>query len=311
MAQDGIPKIFCLTRKQLGNALVSESARIGIVGILKLDGVFEVWNQIIEELNDLKDAWLERVVTVEDINDLHITIWWSSYYGHLEVLERLKEKNMDYFKLQINRGNPEFMGKTPLLVSVERNHVNVVKFLLEIGADQDIPDFSLNRPVHLIKSSEMAKLFDFSNLSALNAAGFTGIEMAILNENLDVLQVIFEKKNDIIAYQSCKSKYLFLSTRNRNFKIVNFLLNIFKYLQNDLIIKEFNSVNGNSLLMESVQHNSYEVFKYLVSKTTIDFEYVNYKNETIWDICQSSNNKNIGISRYLEKNIIKNKKLIN
>lgn len=300
MAQVGIPKIFCSTRKQLGNALISDSARIGIIGILKFDGVFEVWNQIIEDLKNLKDSWIERAVTVNDNDDLHKSIWWSSYHGHIEVLEKLNETNQDKFKSQINRGDPEFMGKTPLIVSVERNHVETIKFLLDKGADQDIPDFAMNRPVHLIKSAEIAEIFDFSNSAVLlikNAAGFTAIEMAIVTENLDVLQVIFEKNSHLI--EDRKNKHLFLSARNRNFKVMNFLLN--KYFENNLFEKELNPDNGNSLLMESVQNNSYEVFKYLVSKTTINFDYVNYNNETIWDICQNNQNQNIGITRYLEK----------
>ena len=298
MGQVEIPKIFCSTRKLLGNLLISDSARIGIVGILKFDGVFEVWNQIIEDLKHLQDSWIERVVTVKDNDDLHKSIWWSSYYGHVEVLEKLNETNHDQFNSQINRGNPEFMGKTPLIIAVERNHLQTVKFLLKNGADQDIPDFAMNRPVHLIKSAEMAEYFDFSILSVAlikNAAGFTPIETAIVAENLEVLQVICEQNIHVIEDQ--KNKHLFLSTRNRNFKVINFLLN--KFYKKNLFEKELYPENGNSLLMESVQNNSYEVFKYLVSKTAIDFDYVNYNSETIWDICQK--NQNIGIKRYLEK----------
>jgi ribosomal protein L30E len=267
--------IYASTRKQLGGALLNQSSRIGIVGILKLDGVYEIWNEIKEELKELQNSWIQKFE-----NDPKL-IWSCAFYGHFDLLKRIMENCKERNGLYINQACFK-TGKTPLLVSVERDHLEVVKLLIENGADPDIPDFTLNRPIHLCKSEAMANLLEY--IDKENASGFTAIESAVINQNIDVIKVFISKtKID-------PKRLLFAATIPNSDKPISYLLKN----------QKFDTINHMDLLMKSVQNGSYEVFKFLISqKREIDYERRNSDDETILEI--SKRVGNIGISRYLGK----------
>lgn len=279
-----VPKIYSLTRKQLGAALLNSSTRIGIVGLLKLDGVNETWNEITVEWEKLKASWSLKYEADCDC------IWKCCYYGHVDILKKIYTATKgDQFKVIVNRGCFQ-TGRTPLFVSVQRDHYEIVKFLLEeTCADEDIPDFSLNRPAHVVSSGRIAELLKFT--SKPNAAGLTPIEVAIVNGHIDVIKT-FLKQSEIPNV-----KLLFTATRSRTDKSIKFLLDKFKFDYGNL--KAEQNEEGNSLLMESVNRDSYEVYKYLIAAGfEIDFSMTNVNNENILEIAQRTGNK--GILRHLQ-----------
>lgn len=279
-----IPKIYSLTRKQLGTVLLNQSSRIGIVGILKLDGVHEIWNEILVKLKFYQESWIQKYE-----NDSKF-IWPCAFYGHFDLLKRILEryKEGNY----VNRCGCLKSGKTPFIVAVERDHKEIVELLMSKGADQDIPDFTLNRPIHLVKSEEVANLLEYNDKE--NASGLTAIESAIINQRIDVIKVfIYKTKLDI-------ERLLFAATVSNSDKSISYLLrrrrNTFDSDDADYIINS----KGNDLLMQSVQNGAYEVFKYLkAQKFEINYERRNNENENIMQISRRVGN--IGISRYLEK----------
>lgn len=265
-----IIKIYALTRKQLGSVLINQISRIGIVGILKLDGVYEIWNEIIEDLKILKDSWIQKYE-----NDPKF-IWPCAFYGHIDLLNRITTDP----KMFINQGCFK-TGKTPLIVAVERDHFECVKWLIENGADEDIPDFTLNRPFHLCKSKAVASLLKYTDKE--NASGLTAIETAIINQRIEVIEVFLEKTK-------IDSKRLFhAATIPNSDKSISFLFKKLKINHNPM-----------DLLMKTVQNGSYEVFKFFITKKVeIDYETKNSDDENILEL--SKRLGNVGISRYLEK----------
>lgn len=273
---ENVPIIYCLTRKQLGATLLNQSSRIGIVGVLKLDGVHEFFNEILDQLKILQESWIKRYESNASVLD-------CTFYGHLDLLQRKFELNEQDLIGGVNVGCFK-TGMSPLMIAVDRDHLKIVQFLIEkCNADQDIPDFALNRPFHLVKSLEVAKLLNACDKK--NAAGLFPIEVAIINERIEVLSVLLESIAD--------DKVLLASTRCKSDKSIRFLHN---KLGIDMNLK------GNFLLTEAVENGSYEVFKYLIgSKIEIDFTILNGRNENIIDIARRVGN--VGILRYLKKHV--------
>lgn len=282
-----VPKVYCLTRKQLGSALVNPSTRIGIIGILKLDGVLEAWkNKVLVELCQLKSSWIQKYESDSDC------IWQCCQYGHVDVLKMVYSFDQLKFKMCVNQGSFGNGGKTPLMVAVQRDHYEVVRFLIEeIGADEDIPDFALNRPVHVVVSDRIAKLLKYSG--KINAAELNPIETALMNDQIEVVKVFLNNDQD-------NKKLLIAATKSKTDKSIKFLKDTLKIMDLNFLVKN----SGNNLLMEAVEnsHNgSYEVYKYLISSggVEIDLNRVNNNNENILNIAERVGNK--GILRNLKK----------
>ena len=266
--QSSIPVIYCLTRKQLGTTLLNPTSRIGIIGILKLDGVNEAWNETTEVWKGLSNSWSEKYESDCD------SLWIASFYGHLCLLKNMGKLNPIEFKKKLNQGKVDYYGKTPLAVAIERDHYETAKFLIECGADEDIPDFTLNRPIHLVKSGKTAELLKYNE--KLNVLGLSAIEIALEAQMLDAVKVFIKNPVDIPI-----EKLLEAAVKAKSDKSIDFLARHY-------IIKTF---DGN-LVMKVVENGSYEVFKYLVSK----------KCPIPGNCLQVARTVgNVGILRYLEK----------
>lgn len=247
--------------------LLNPTSRIGIVGILKLDGVFDAWNEIIVLWKGLSDSWIDRYETD--------SLWMASYYGHIQLLQRMKKLDPTNFGKALNQGNVEYFGRTPLIAAVERDHCETAKFLIESGADDDIPDFALNRPIHLVKSGRMAEIINYSE--KLNSLGHSAIEIALEAHRIDALNVFINNEIKVPL-----EKLLEAAVKAKSDKSIDFLARHY-------VIKSFNG----DLLMKAVENGSYEVFKYLISR-----------NCPIPDDClqvAKTAERNVGILRYLEK----------
>lgn len=261
--------IYALSRKQLGSVLLNPMARTGIVGILKLDGVYDAWNKVLEELKKMRDDWMKKY------EDDCKYLWSASYYGHFDLIKEMFKKTEKDFPKILNQGNVEHFGRTPLTVAVERNHLELVKFLLEIGADEEIPDFCLNFPIHFVKSWEIAKLLKYNE--KLNVSGFSAIEIVLETQKLDFIKEFIINNNVKVP----KEKLLKAAIKAKNSKSIEFLAHHY-------VIKTFSSDH----LMTSIENGSYEVFKFLIGRKCP-------VTEECLGLAQSVGNE--GILRYLEK----------
>ena len=265
--------IYSLNRKQLGTALLNPTSRVGIVGILKLDGVYEAWNEILEQWTTLRCSWNDKYET----DCAHL--WSAAYYGHVDLLGRMKTRNPAGFTKNLNQGRIDYLGRTGLAVAVERDNYATVKFLIESGADEDIPDFALNRPLHLVKSGKVAELLKYNE--NLNASGLTAIEIALEAHRLDVIKVFIKNGTNVPL-----EKLLEAAVKAKSTGPIDFLARYY-------VIKEFEG----DLLRKSIENGSYEVFKYLIGKKC-----------PIPEDCLKLARLvgNVGILRYLEKKHTRN-----
>lgn len=245
---------------------MNQTSRIGIVGILKLDGVYDAWNEVLELWEGLCESWVKMYKTD--------SLWIASFYGHTQLLHKMKECDPINLRKNLNQGNVEYFGRTPLIVAVERDHWETAKFLIETGADEDIPDFTLNRPIHLVKSGRMAEILQYND--KLNSSGLSALEIALEALSTDTLKIFI--KNEI---KVPLEKLLEAAVKAKSDQSIHFLARHY-------VIKSFSG----DLLIKAVENGSYEVFKYLIAN-----------NCPIPDDCLQVARSvgNVGILRYLEK----------
>lgn len=251
---------------------MNHTSRIGIVGILKLDGVYEVWNEIIEMWKSLCYSWIEKY----ERDCLYL--WTASFYGHTDLLKRMISCNPAEFAKYLNQGRVDYLGKTALAVAVERDNYETARILIESGADEDIPDFCLNRPLHLVKSEKMAELLKYHEKP--NAAELTAIEIAVEEQRIEVVKYFISNCPTVSL-----KKLLLAAAKAKSDKSIDFLTRHY-------VIKTFES----DLLMKSIENGSYEVFKYLIRKGCAIPENGLEVGRTVG---------NVGILRYLEKHAAK------
>ena len=170
-----------------------------------------------------------------------------------------------------------------------------MEFLIqELHADENIPDFALNLPIHVVKSANAAKLLKFNQ--RCNAAGKNVIELAAENGRIEVLEYFYSMHNDFIDI----SKLLFAAVRCKKSSSIEFVTKKLKISN----YGTFTNDKGNDLIMEAVENGSYEVFKTLIGQNyTINYELKNNCGEGILEIANRIGNQ--GISRYLTKHAFK------
>ncbi|KAH3860699.1 ankyrin repeat domain-containing protein 40-like [Dreissena polymorpha] len=81
----------------------------------------------------------------------------SACTGDLDQLKRL----IEYDHVNVNSKN-NINGWTALHWACKRNHVNVVKYLLDHGADKDVQNTSKELPAQLTNTAEIRHILDYS-----------------------------------------------------------------------------------------------------------------------------------------------------
>ena len=269
--------------------LLAPSAKVSVVGLRHFDGVEEKWKHIQDLVKRLRNEWIESMGLAKDyVNGFGQSLTWlCAFYGHDAVFDRLGNAVCN-----INRVNP-LDGSTPLMVAVQRSHVNVVRNLLTLKADQHIPDFSLNLPLHMVQDSVIAKLLDYHEKK--NASGLTALESSVTHGVISVTEVLLERAQDVSF-----TKLLFLGCHCKSSKMIQFLLSRKCVSQADLL--SLRDEQGNTLLMRTVTLSNYELFKFvgsLLGWDNIEWNHSNFDGNDIFKLSATINN--VGIQRKLEK----------
>ncbi len=261
------------------------SAKVSLIGIRHFDGAEEEWKQIQLLVERLRSEWLQAMVSAKEyVNAIGQSLTWlAAYYGLNEVIEKMDSL------CHVNSVNPAD-GTSPLIVAIQRSHKNSVKQILSCKADQLIPDFSLNFPLHHASTASIVELLDYHERK--NAAGLSPLESSIKNGRIQVAQV-FLKKAVNVSY----SKLLFLACQSPNPKMLEFLSS-----KAEVDLGFLTDETGNNLLMKTVDVNNYENFKFisnLIGWNRIDLKQTNCDGSNIFQL--ATKHGNVGIQRKLDK----------
>ena len=130
--------------------------------------------------------------------------------------------------VQMNALDYTFDGNTPLIVAVLRNNLDMVKVLLDKGADLSVATNEGFTPLMFAVQNnnlDMVKVLldKGADLSAANNQGFTPLMFAVLRNNLDMVKVLLDKGADLSVATNEGFTPLMFAVQNNNLDMVNFL----------------------------------------------------------------------------------------
>lgn len=181
----------------------------------------------------------------------------------------------------VDARDPKGSGLTPLHVAVKSslynnftNNREVVKFLLESGADPNAEDVALNTPLHMATSSganldvKIVKILlgAGSNVNANNKSNLTPLHLAVLNYEISDQNKIFNVVKllinsgaivDVIA----EDGYAVL---HRVAEMDHFSVDFLKLLLNARSDIDIKSYNGDTPLHIAAKNGCYTIFKLLL-----------------------------------------------
>jgi ankyrin repeat protein len=144
----------------------------------------------------------------------------STYGQDLDLIQRLVAKGAD-----VNaRGSRD---ETPLYWAAQRGNIQVVKFLIDHGADFDCGN-AFGSVVHVAinKSQELAKLLveRGAPLNQRDSLGLSELHMAALNGYADLARLLIERGMDIDALDGQKRTALYYAAKHGYRKVADALI---------------------------------------------------------------------------------------
>ncbi|KAI1352971.1 hypothetical protein F5Y01DRAFT_303644 [Xylaria sp. FL0043] len=142
------------------------------------------------------DKWLGPDTCLETMSSLSL----SSYFGHEVLIRQLvHEKSAD-----LEDGD---LGQTPLLLAASGGHAEVVKLLLERGADPESEDIHEHTPLLLAAGGGCKEIIQLllargANLEARDRYGRTPLSLAAENGGEEAVRLLLENGADV---QSCSN----------------------------------------------------------------------------------------------------------
>lgn len=198
-------------------------------------------------------------------------IYIASYRGDLETVKRLFEENPEL----INSKNSD--GRFPLEMAAQTGQVEVVKFLLEKGAD-----VSLSRggatALHMAalyggKTEVITLLLEAgADINARKGNGDTPLNYAIIGKQKDIAELLLDKGGEINMANQNFTQLLYISASGGIKKIADFALE----KEVDLFFK---TRDGNTMLHAASEGGLAELARLLVQKG-VNMESANVYGQT-------------------------------
>lgn len=193
------------------------------VTILTITAVFNAQAQTIYEfacrgnmvaLDSLLKTTDINVKSKNESNLLH----FATYCNQEEVFESLIQKG-----IEINGENK--YGDTPIYYAAQRRSFKMVKTLLEKGADVNSVNNDGFTPVYEAVRSGNQELLDLLlNAKADVNLGISSLHKAVLNNDLEILKKLINKKTNIDILNEYDNTPLSIAMRQKNVEIVEFLI---------------------------------------------------------------------------------------
>ena len=153
---------------------------------------------------------------VEKANNIHQAV----YSRNINLIKKIIQKNKQNINLQDKN------KETPLHLAVEFGFTDVVKLLLDEGADTSVVNGGQGGLLHIVKSVEVANiLLDLGlDKDAKDLYGNTPLNLAAFRGTLDLVKFLLEKGADKEAKDNNGNTPLHKAAKRRKVNVVKLLL---------------------------------------------------------------------------------------
>ena len=185
---------------------------------------------------------LERAVKSDDLKTVREIIKSNPHLvnssidssGNTPLYYVVKKGNIEIVKLLLENGadpnTPDSAGETPLSLAVGYRHIEIVKLLLENGADPNIPDSKRRALLYQTVQygfKEIAELLLTygANPNAKGGSGFTPLHWAVQKNNPEMVDLLLNHGANINEKGISGETPLSFALTYRDIEIINLLLN--------------------------------------------------------------------------------------
>ncbi|KAH0560814.1 hypothetical protein KQX54_008797 [Cotesia glomerata] len=156
-----------------------------------------------------------------NLNDKNL-LYLAAYHGYLEVVKLLVERGANC--IDSTKSN----GYNPLYVSVERNHLEIVKFFISIKVDINVRTVESSTPLSIAVFYglyEIIKLLVEAGcfLNVKNTYGVTPLNLALLTNHQKIVEYLLTKHVDVM--NDCNRTPLYLACQWNYSELVQLLIN--------------------------------------------------------------------------------------
>ena len=167
-------------------------------------------NSIIKKLLDLLKRGYKMNMDSESENLIH-----NIDIGYLEKIQDLIDNGLDI--------NKPYNDKLPLVVAIALNKVDIVRLLIDKGADVNIRSDDNLTPIMYTDNKKIAELL-IENGANVNARDDEGQTALMQTENLKVAQLLIDNGVDVNEIDNEHQTAIFINVRNDKTQMVRLLI---------------------------------------------------------------------------------------
>ncbi|CAG9767993.1 unnamed protein product [Ceutorhynchus assimilis] len=205
-------------------------------------------------LNGLKDN-LEIKIPVDIVDRNNATpIQYAATNGSLDIVKFLKSKNA-------NVNHKDNKSKTALIRAIEKNHIEIVEFLVEDKAtDKDCQDkngISALEYAAISKNTDLIKYLSDTNVNHVDNFGMTALCWAVKVGDLVMTDYLIKIGSNLDIKDEHGSNLLNIAMKSKQWHLI-------KYLTFCLVNVNMADFNQTTPLERAVKSNQWDFVKYLI-----------------------------------------------
>lgn len=274
----------------LMNKLISMKLNIKFVKIKMGSADSKLKNAIEnDEINKVQKLLQKGFDINKGINKEHNTcLIYASYKNRLEIVRFLLEKGAD-----VNACNNE--GFTALMYASRNNNFEVVCLLLEKGANVNKYNFYNCTALLYASYNNNLELFRLiiktgANVNKYDSYKNTALMITSQNNNLEMVRLLLQQEADVNICNSKGFTALDLAIKKGHYKIIEVLLEAGAGNNINDINKYIVSLNG--LLIKNIKNATLEVQLAAVKQNGDAIKFIENPNEIVIKIADKNNNSN-------------------